>query len=84
MNITEGIDAHESASEVIFNGNEPGSRQLFNPEPVTEPGQAVQPGIHGAEDEYQSKISFKDVVVSLITVLCFTAILLFVYWIHPS
>jgi len=31
-----------------------------------------------------SKISLKDVIVSLITLLSFTAIILFVYWIHPS
>jgi hypothetical protein len=84
MSITETVNEHEGSAEVILNENDTGTHQSSNPEPLTEIGPVIQQGSHETGVEHQSKISLRDVVVSLITVLSFTAILILIYWIHPS
>lgn len=84
MSVTETVNEHEESAEVIFKEKGPGTHRSSNPEPLTEIGPVIQQGSHETGVEHQSKISLRDVVVSLITVLSFTAILLFIYWIHPS
>jgi len=84
MSVTETVNENEVPAEVILNATDPGTRQSPGPEPLTEIGQGIQQNSDETQVEHQSKISLKDVIVSLITLLSFTAIILFVYWIHPS
>ncbi|MCP4578999.1 MAG: hypothetical protein GY846_22215 [Deltaproteobacteria bacterium] len=84
MHITDHANQNEGPVEGVLNKSDPALRQSFGPGQSTAIGPFIQQDSHETGVEYQEKTSFKDVVVSSLIVLSFTALVMVVYFILPS